>query len=255
MNPADTAHLSDAGVRTGGARRAGGCRSHSRRFSQPGTDRRDRGRRHPPRRASELLIGHDAEIGAISAALTTAASFRSATITTKTLDAPTTPIRCSYARACPCSRGRRGVRRLKHRSGLNRSGHTRLPVTTRSPDPNDRERITAASPMPSGIRRRFRLAPGTKRDLLARRDGPAIRDTILWFALLGGFGYMATSTARRYARWIATRNQLVSAHTLGSPDESVGGLVGHPRVHAVSFLGSGLSDGSRTEGEETACET
>ena len=31
--------------------------------------------------------------------------------------------------------------------------------------------------------------------LLVRRDGPAIRDTLLWFALLGGFG------AWGYACW------------------------------------------------------
>src|SRR2546428_9967946 len=28
------------------------------------------------------------------------------------------------------------------------------------------------------------------RELLERRDGPAIRDTLLWFALLGFFGYL-----------------------------------------------------------------
>ena len=27
------------------------------------------------------------------------------------------------------------------------------------------------------------------RELLERRDGPAIRDTLLWFALLAGFGF------------------------------------------------------------------
>ena len=29
------------------------------------------------------------------------------------------------------------------------------------------------------------------RELMQRRNGPAIRDTLLWFALLGGSGYLA----------------------------------------------------------------
>ena len=29
------------------------------------------------------------------------------------------------------------------------------------------------------------------RAFMVRRDGPAVRDTLLWFALLGGSGYLA----------------------------------------------------------------
>src|SRR5690349_266909 len=39
------------------------------------------------------------------------------------------------------------------------------------------------------------------RELLERRDGPAIRDTIIWFGLLGLFGYLGFVLWQMHSWW------------------------------------------------------
>ena len=54
----------------------------------------------------------------------------------------------------------------------------------------------------------------TMRKLLERRDGPAIRDTLLWFALILGFGY---ATYALWGTWWAILPYLVYACSTPRP--------------------------------------
>ena len=55
------------------------------------------------------------------------------------------------------------------------------------------------------------------RKLLERRDGPAIRDTIIWFGLIIGFGYL---TYRLWPSWWAIVPYLIYAVLYASTSDS-----------------------------------
>ncbi len=68
----------------------------------------------------------------------------------------------------------------------------------------------------------------TMRKLLERRDGPAIRDTIIWFALLGG---TAWATIALWGSWWAAIPYLIYAAIYGSTSDSRW----HESSHGTAF--------------------
>ncbi len=68
----------------------------------------------------------------------------------------------------------------------------------------------------------------TMRKLLERRDGPAIRDTVLWFALLGGAGF---ATYALWGSWWAIPVYLLYAVLYGSTSDSRW----HESSHGTAF--------------------
>ena len=77
----------------------------------------------------------------------------------------------------------------------------------------------------------------TMRRLLERRDGPAIRDTILWFALLFGSGYL---TWRLWGTWWAILPYFVYAVIYGTTSDSRWHESGHGTAFKTDWMNNTL---------------
>ena len=75
------------------------------------------------------------------------------------------------------------------------------------------------------------------RELLVRRDGPAIRDTILWFALLIGSGY---ATWRLWGTWWAALPYTVYAVIYASTSDSRWHEAGHGTAFKTDWMNNWL---------------
>ncbi len=77
----------------------------------------------------------------------------------------------------------------------------------------------------------------TMRSLLERRDGPAIRDTILWFALILGFGF---ATYRLWGTWWAIVPYLLYCVLYASTSDSRWHEAGHGTAFKTDWMNSAL---------------
>ena len=77
----------------------------------------------------------------------------------------------------------------------------------------------------------------TMRSLLERRDGPAIRDTILWFALIFGFGF---ATYRLWGTWWAIVPYLLYCVLYASTSDSRWHEAGHGTAFKTDWMNSAL---------------
>jgi Na+-transporting NADH:ubiquinone oxidoreductase subunit F len=77
----------------------------------------------------------------------------------------------------------------------------------------------------------------TMRSLLERRDGPAIRDTILWFALIFGFGFV---TYRAWGTWWAIVPYLLYSVIYASTSDSRWHEAGHGTAFKTDWMNSAL---------------
>jgi Na+-transporting NADH:ubiquinone oxidoreductase subunit F len=77
----------------------------------------------------------------------------------------------------------------------------------------------------------------TMRRLLERRDGPAVRDTILWFALILGFGY---ATYALWGTWWAILPYLVYAMLYASTSDSRWHESGHGTAFKTDWMNNAL---------------
>ena len=77
----------------------------------------------------------------------------------------------------------------------------------------------------------------TMRVLMARRNGPAIRDTVLWFTLLGGFGYLAHRT---YGTWSMIPAFFVYGTLYGSSSDSRWHECGHRTAFRTNWMNEAL---------------
>jgi Na(+)-translocating NADH:ubiquinone oxidoreductase F subunit len=77
----------------------------------------------------------------------------------------------------------------------------------------------------------------TMRDLLARRDGPAIRDTILWFALILVTGY---ATWALWPRWWAVLPYVIYSVLYASTSDSRWHESGHGTAFKTDWLNNSL---------------
>src|ERR1700744_1659802 len=77
----------------------------------------------------------------------------------------------------------------------------------------------------------------TMRGLLERRDGPAIRDTILWFALIFGFGF---ATYRLWGSWWAILPYAVYSVLYASTSDSRWHESGHGTAFKSDWLNNAL---------------
>jgi MocE subfamily Rieske [2Fe-2S] domain protein len=77
----------------------------------------------------------------------------------------------------------------------------------------------------------------TMRALLERRDGPAIRDTILWFALILGFGY---ATYLLWGTWWALLTYLPYAVLYASTSDSRWHEAGHGTAFRTDWMNNAL---------------
>ncbi len=77
----------------------------------------------------------------------------------------------------------------------------------------------------------------TMRSLLERRDGPAIRDTILWFGLIFGFGF---ATYRLWGTWWAIIPYLLYCVLYASTSDSRWHEAGHGTAFKTDWMNSGL---------------
>jgi len=75
------------------------------------------------------------------------------------------------------------------------------------------------------------------RKLLERRDGPAIRDTIIWFALIIGFGYL---TYRLWPSWWAVVPYLIYAVLYASTSDSRWHESGHGTAFKTDWMNNVL---------------
>jgi fatty acid desaturase len=75
------------------------------------------------------------------------------------------------------------------------------------------------------------------RKLLERRDGPAIRDTIIWFALIIGFGYV---TYRLWPSWWAVVPYLIYAVLYASTSDSRWHESGHGTAFKTDWMNNVL---------------
>lgn len=73
----------------------------------------------------------------------------------------------------------------------------------------------------------------TMRRLLERRDGPAIRDTILWFAILFGSAYL---TCRLWGTWWAVLPYLIYAVFYGTSSDSRWHECGHGTAFRTDWM-------------------
>lgn len=71
------------------------------------------------------------------------------------------------------------------------------------------------------------------RVLMTRRNGPAVRDTILWFALLGGFGYLAHRT---WGTWWMIPSFLAYGTLYGSVSDSRWHECGHRTAFKTMWM-------------------
>jgi Na+-transporting NADH:ubiquinone oxidoreductase subunit F len=81
------------------------------------------------------------------------------------------------------------------------------------------------------------VARETMRSLLERRDGPAIRDTILWFALIFGFGF---ATYRLWGSWWAIVPYLLYCVLYASTSDSRWHEAGHGTAFKTDWMNSAL---------------
>jgi len=77
----------------------------------------------------------------------------------------------------------------------------------------------------------------TMRQLLVRRDGPAIRDTILWFALIIGAGY---ATYRLWGSWWAILPYTIYAVLYASTSDSRWHESGHGTAFKTDWMNNAL---------------
>jgi Na+-transporting NADH:ubiquinone oxidoreductase subunit F len=77
----------------------------------------------------------------------------------------------------------------------------------------------------------------TMRSLLERRDGPAIRDTILWFGLILGFGF---ATYRLWGTWWAIIPYLLYCVLYASTSDSRWHEAGHGTAFKTDWMNSAL---------------
>src|ERR1700722_10720918 len=77
----------------------------------------------------------------------------------------------------------------------------------------------------------------TMRGLLERRDGPAIRDTILWFALIFGFGF---ATYRLWGSWWAIVPYLIYGVLYASTSDSRWHEAGHGTAFKTDWMNTAL---------------
>jgi MocE subfamily Rieske [2Fe-2S] domain protein len=77
----------------------------------------------------------------------------------------------------------------------------------------------------------------TLRRLLERRDGPAVRDTLLWFALLAATGY---ATCVRWGSWWAALPYGVYAVLYGSVSDSRWHEAGHGTAFKTDWMNNAL---------------
>ena len=77
----------------------------------------------------------------------------------------------------------------------------------------------------------------TMRSLLERRDGPATRDTILWFALILGFGF---ATYRLWGSWWAIIPYLLYCVVYASTSDSRWHEAGHGTAFKTDWMNSAL---------------
>lgn len=78
---------------------------------------------------------------------------------------------------------------------------------------------------------------GTMRQLLERRDGPAIRDTILWFALISSAGYL---TYILWGTWWAVLPYLAYAMLYASTSDSRWHEAGHGTAFKTDWMNNAL---------------
>jgi Na+-transporting NADH:ubiquinone oxidoreductase subunit F len=78
---------------------------------------------------------------------------------------------------------------------------------------------------------------GTMRELLARHDGPAIRDTILWFALIFAAGYL---TYILWGSWWAALPYLAYAVLYASTSDSRWHEAGHGTAFKTDWMNNAL---------------
>jgi MocE subfamily Rieske [2Fe-2S] domain protein len=77
----------------------------------------------------------------------------------------------------------------------------------------------------------------TMRGLLERRDGPAVRDTILWFALIFGFGF---ATYRLWGTWWAIVPYLLYCMLYASTSDSRWHEAGHGTAFKTDWMNNTL---------------
>jgi MocE subfamily Rieske [2Fe-2S] domain protein len=77
----------------------------------------------------------------------------------------------------------------------------------------------------------------TMRELLVRRDGPAIRDTILWFALLIGLGY---ATYALWGSWWAILPYVIYSALYASTSDSRWHESGHGTAFKTDWMNNAL---------------
>ena len=77
----------------------------------------------------------------------------------------------------------------------------------------------------------------TMRVLMARRNGPAIRDTVLWFALLGGSGFIAH---RSFGTWWMIPAFFVYGTLYGSVSDSRWHECGHRTAFRTTWMNDAL---------------
>src|ERR1700686_2819894 len=77
----------------------------------------------------------------------------------------------------------------------------------------------------------------TKRSLLQRRDGPAIRDTILWFALLFASGFL---TYKLWGTWWAVLPYIVYSVLYASTSDSRWHETGHGTAFKTDWMNNAL---------------
>jgi Na+-transporting NADH:ubiquinone oxidoreductase subunit F len=77
----------------------------------------------------------------------------------------------------------------------------------------------------------------TMRSLLERRDGPAIRHTILWFALILGFGF---ATYRLWGTWLAIVPYLLYSVLYASTSDSRWHEAGHGTAFKTDWMNNTL---------------
>ena len=77
----------------------------------------------------------------------------------------------------------------------------------------------------------------TMRSLLERRDGPAIRDTILWFALILGAGF---ATYRLWGTWWAILPYIIYSVLYASTSDSRWHETGHGTAFKTDWMNNAL---------------
>lgn len=77
----------------------------------------------------------------------------------------------------------------------------------------------------------------TLRRLLERRNGPAVRDTLLWFSLIGGFGYL---TCLLWGSWWAVLPYIAYAALYATTSDSRWHEAGHGTAFRTDWMNNAL---------------